>query len=144
MSDLYIKERLQAIVKIADAGCIDHKDTKNIKGFCEEIEDFLNKQDVTGINVGDCISRKKLIEDLRELFGIGSVEDCGEVAIHATSLDLENVINNQPQVQPIDILSLLPPKDEDSYYPDEYADGYAEGWNACIDKIVEMYGKQVE
>ena len=32
-------------------------------------------------------------------------------------------------------LKPLPEKDNNSYYPDEYADGYAHGWNACIDEI---------
>ncbi len=29
----------------------------------------------------------------------------------------------------------LPEKDTKSYFPDEFGDGYATGWNACIDKI---------
>ena len=32
-------------------------------------------------------------------------------------------------------LKPLPEKDTKSYYPDEYEDGYAHGWNACIDAI---------
>lgn len=29
----------------------------------------------------------------------------------------------------------LPKKDNNSYFPDEYQDGYSEGWNACIDAL---------
>lgn len=29
----------------------------------------------------------------------------------------------------------LPEKDNGCYFPDEYQDGYASGWNHCIEKI---------
>lgn len=29
----------------------------------------------------------------------------------------------------------LPEKDMEIYFPDEFGDGYATGWNACIDTI---------
>lgn len=29
----------------------------------------------------------------------------------------------------------LPEKDTKSYFPDEFEDGYAAGWNGCIDEI---------
>lgn len=32
-------------------------------------------------------------------------------------------------------LDPLPEKDMESYFPDEFGDGYATGWNACIDEI---------
>ncbi len=32
-------------------------------------------------------------------------------------------------------LKPLPEKDTESYFPDEFGDGYATGWNACIDVI---------
>lgn len=32
-------------------------------------------------------------------------------------------------------LDPLPEKDMESYFPDEFGDGYATGWNACIDAI---------
>ena len=32
-------------------------------------------------------------------------------------------------------LKPLPEKDMESYFPDEFGDGYATGWNACIDAI---------
>lgn len=32
-------------------------------------------------------------------------------------------------------LKLLPEKDTKNHFPDEFEDGYAIGWNACIDEI---------
>ena len=32
-------------------------------------------------------------------------------------------------------LNPLPEKDMESYFPDEFGDGYSTGWNACIDVI---------
>lgn len=32
-------------------------------------------------------------------------------------------------------LKLLPEEDKECHYPDEYEDGYADGWNACIKEI---------
>lgn len=32
-------------------------------------------------------------------------------------------------------LNPLPEKDTESYFPDEFGDGYATGWNRCIDAI---------
>lgn len=32
-------------------------------------------------------------------------------------------------------LKLLPEKDTKNYFPDEFEDGYAAGWNGCIDEI---------
>lgn len=32
-------------------------------------------------------------------------------------------------------LKLLPEKDTKNHFPDEFEDGYATGWNACIDEI---------
>nr|DAJ22154.1 MAG TPA: hypothetical protein [Siphoviridae sp. ctnoo6] len=32
-------------------------------------------------------------------------------------------------------LKLLPEKDTKNHFPDEVEDGYATGWNACIDEI---------
>lgn len=29
----------------------------------------------------------------------------------------------------------LPEKDHSSHFPDEFGDGFAAGWNACIDKV---------
>lgn len=36
-------------------------------------------------------------------------------------------------------LKSMPKEDKECYYPDEYADGYANGWNTCIRKI---YGRE--
>lgn len=33
-------------------------------------------------------------------------------------------------------LKELPKEDNESYFPDEYSDGYANGWNACINEIL--------
>ena len=33
-------------------------------------------------------------------------------------------------------LRKLPEEDNECYYPDEYEDGYANGWNACIDGLL--------
>lgn len=30
----------------------------------------------------------------------------------------------------------IPKKNKENYYPDEYMDGYGDGWNACIDEIL--------
>lgn len=32
-------------------------------------------------------------------------------------------------------LKLLPEKDTKNHFPDEFEDGYAAGWNGCIDEI---------
>lgn len=32
-------------------------------------------------------------------------------------------------------LKLLPEKDTKNHFPDEFEDGYAAGWNRCIDEI---------
>lgn len=45
MSDLYIKERLQAIKGIASASCADIKDADNISSFCDEIYSVITKLD---------------------------------------------------------------------------------------------------
>lgn len=34
-------------------------------------------------------------------------------------------------------LKRIPKKDDENYYPDEYMDGYADGWNAFIDRLIE-------
>lgn len=33
-------------------------------------------------------------------------------------------------------LRLLPEEDYENHYPDEWEDGYADGWNACIREIM--------
>lgn len=35
------------------------------------------------------------------------------------------------------LLSPLPKKDNGNYFPDEWQDGYAAGWNACLNKILD-------
>ena len=109
MSDLYIEARLQAIMEIADSACSDSKDIENINGFCTEIEDFLNKQDVPDTNVGDLISRTKLIRDL--FYSPDGnrypTRDCDNFPITISFEDLRKVINNQPQVQPINTDSII-------------------------------------
>lgn len=30
----------------------------------------------------------------------------------------------------------IPKKNKENYYPDEYMDGYGDGWNACIDDML--------
>lgn len=35
-------------------------------------------------------------------------------------------------------LKPMPEKDKKSYFPDEYSDGHKDGYNACIDKILNM------
>lgn len=103
MSDLYIEARLQAIMEIADSACSDSKDIENINGFCTEIEDFLNKQDVPDTNVGDLISRKKLIRDLFYSSDGNRyrTRDCDNFPITISLEELRKVIHNQPQIQPI-------------------------------------------
>lgn len=39
-------------------------------------------------------------------------------------------------------LKEIPQEDNNSYYPDEYQDGYADGWNACIRKLLEGVDSQ--
>lgn len=34
-------------------------------------------------------------------------------------------------------LKPLPEEDHENHYPDEWEDGYADGWNACLKEIVE-------
>ena len=41
--------------------------------------------------------------------------------------------NSRPEWCP---LQLLPEEDHENYYPDECEDGYADGWNDCLRKIV--------
>lgn len=36
----------------------------------------------------------------------------------------------------------MPKKDTQCYFPDEGADGYANGWNACIDRIEGKCGDE--
>lgn len=43
-------------------------------------------------------------------------------------------LNSKPDWCP---LVPLPEYDTESYFPDEYLDGYKSGWNACIDAICE-------
>ena len=37
----------------------------------------------------------------------------------------------------------LPEKDNGVYYPDEYKDGFKDGWNACIDKISNVKNNEM-
>lgn len=30
----------------------------------------------------------------------------------------------------------IPKKNKENYYPDEYMDGYGDGWNACLDEML--------
>jgi hypothetical protein len=54
--------------------------------------------------------------------------------IFAGDMDGRRVPNNDvpPDWCP---LKLLPEKDTKNHFPDEFEDGYAAGWNGCIDEI---------
>lgn len=38
-------------------------------------------------------------------------------------------------------LNPIPEKDPNSYFPDEYSDGYKDGHNACIDEIISSISR---
>lgn len=54
--------------------------------------------------------------------------------IHMNGYDWEKIYESgkRPDWCP---LRPVPEKDMESYFPDEWQDGYASGWNACIDAI---------
>lgn len=54
------------------------------------------------------------------------VKGCGQCT--------EDYITCRPNWCP---LKLIPQKDTNCYFPDEYSDGYRDGYNACIDEILK-------
>ena len=75
-------------------------------------------------------------------------EDCPCIGIsagcHVGYCKLAGKINSDYHVQIIPNwcpLKELPEKDREDHYPDEWEDGYADGWNACIDEITGRNNK---
>lgn len=63
--------------------------------------------------------------------GIQNVTHCCNLAEGIITLDkgFEERLPNCP-------LKPMPEKDNKSYFPDEYSDGYKDGYNACIDEML--------
>lgn len=65
-----------------------------------------------------------------EMEVVGNIFDNPELLQEKSALDGE--AESIPDWCP---LKLLPEKDTKNHFPDEFEDGYAIGWNACIDEI---------
>lgn len=60
---------------------------------------------------------------------------CGTRDEYCVAVDGQSKIPNEVSIPDWCPIKQLPKKDINSYFPDEYQDGYAEGWNACIDAL---------
>ena len=86
----------------------------------------------TPTNCYDCPFGTGYCSDL-EYEGLCELADCLDYdVILMTEEHYDCESKSRPDWCP---LKLLPEKDTKNHFPDEFEDGYAIGWNACIDEI---------
>ena len=72
---------------------------------------------------------------------IDTPENCRSCYLRGFTLNLQYCRGKLKDIKDTSIkpdwcpLKLLPEKDTKNHFPDEFEDGYAIGWNACIDEI---------
>lgn len=72
---------------------------------------------------------------------IDTPENCRSCYLRGFTLNLQYCRGKLKDIKDTSIkpdwcpLKLLPEKDTKNHFPDEFEDGYAAGWNGCIDEI---------
>ena len=69
---------------------------------------------------------------------IDEIDACCEIAREPRDESLCRMIGKYDKERPDWCpLKEVPGRDKESHYPDEYMDGFTDGWNRCIDNILE-------
>ena len=84
-------------------------------------------------NCYDCPFGTRYCRDLEYegLCELADCLDCNEILITEEHYDCES--KSRPDWCP---LKSLPEEDHKNHYPDEWEDGYADGWNDCLKEII--------
>lgn len=77
----------------------------------------------------------------RSILVIDTPESCCSCYLRGFTLNLQYCRGKLKDIKDVSTkpdwcpLKLLPEKDTKNHFPDEFEDGYAAGWNGCIDEI---------